>query len=103
MARLHRAAIVLTGIVVTLLSLGGAGPAIASTMTFPPPPGNTHPVAPAARTIVISGMPGWQIALIAVSAALVAATAAVMLDRARTARRRSPVAHARQAQVATPQ
>jgi hypothetical protein len=33
------------------------------------------------------GMPGWQITLIAVTAALVAATAAVFLDRARTGRR----------------
>jgi hypothetical protein len=33
------------------------------------------------------GMPGWQITLIAVAAALAAATAAVVLDRARTSRR----------------
>jgi hypothetical protein len=33
-------------------------------------------------------MPGWQITLIALGAALLAATAAVILDRARTARRR---------------
>jgi hypothetical protein len=32
-------------------------------------------------------MPGWQITLIALGAALVAATAAVLLDRARAARR----------------
>jgi hypothetical protein len=37
------------------------------------------------RTVVIGGMPGWQIALIAIGAALLAATAAVLLDRARTA------------------
>jgi hypothetical protein len=33
-------------------------------------------------------MPGWQITLIAVSAALLAAVAAVLADRARAARRR---------------
>jgi len=33
-------------------------------------------------------MPGWQIALIAIGAALLASIAAVLLDRARTARRR---------------
>ena len=33
--------------------------------------------------ITAGGMPGWQITLIAVAAALVAATAAVFLDRAR--------------------
>ena len=32
-------------------------------------------------------MPGWQITVIAVAAALVAATAAVFLDRARAGRR----------------
>ena len=32
-------------------------------------------------------MPGWQIALIAVGAALLAATAAVLLDRSRMARK----------------
>jgi hypothetical protein len=37
--------------------------------------------------ITAGGMPGWQITLIAVAAALVAATAAVALDRARTSHR----------------
>jgi hypothetical protein len=37
--------------------------------------------------ITPGGMAGWQIALIALAAALVAATAAVLVDRARTARR----------------
>jgi hypothetical protein len=40
------------------------------------------------QTVVAGGMPGWQIALIAVGAAVLAATAAVLLDRARTAHRR---------------
>ena len=39
-------------------------------------------------------MPGWQIAAIAVAAALAAATAAVLLDRARSVCRRLPVAAA---------
>jgi hypothetical protein len=34
--------------------------------------------------ITAGGMPGWQITLIALAAALAAATAAVFLDRART-------------------
>jgi len=37
--------------------------------------------------VVMGGMTGWQIALIAIGAALLAATVAVLLDRARTARR----------------
>ena len=39
-------------------------------------------------TIVTGGMPGWQIALIALGAALLAATAAVLAYRAWAARRR---------------
>ena len=38
------------------------------------------------HTVVIGGMPGWQIALIAAAAALISATVAVLVDRARTAR-----------------
>jgi hypothetical protein len=37
--------------------------------------------------VVAGGMPGWQIALIAIGAAIVAAAAAVFLDRARAGRR----------------
>jgi len=37
--------------------------------------------------IAVGGMPGWQITLIAVAAALVAAAAAVLLDRGRASRR----------------
>jgi hypothetical protein len=36
-------------------------------------------------TVVIGDMPGWQIALIAIGATLLAATVTVLLDRARTA------------------
>jgi hypothetical protein len=39
------------------------------------------------RTIVAGGMPGWQIALIAIGAALVAAAAAIFLDRMLASRR----------------
>jgi predicted PurR-regulated permease PerM len=45
---------------------------------------------PAVRVVTEGGMPGWQITLIALGAALVAATTAVLLDRARAARRPSP-------------
>lgn len=40
------------------------------------------------QTVVVGGMPGWQIALIAVAAAVVAAAVAVLLDRARVTRTR---------------
>jgi voltage-gated potassium channel Kch len=39
------------------------------------------------RAVVIGGMPGWQIALIAAGAALAAAVVAVLLDRAHAARK----------------
>jgi hypothetical protein len=61
---------------------GGGGPAVA--------PPHLAPV----HTVVAGGMPGWQIALIAIGTALFAAAAAVLLDRARTARRRSATAAA---------
>jgi hypothetical protein len=46
------------------------------------------PVPVPVHTVVAGGMPGWQIALIALAAALVAATAAVLVDRAWAARRK---------------
>jgi hypothetical protein len=46
------------------------------------------------RTIVAGGMPGWQIALIAVGAALLAAGLAVLADHALAARRRAVTAAA---------
>jgi hypothetical protein len=56
-------------------------------------PGSGGYVAPASvpariqyRTIVAGGMPGWQIALIAAGAALVAAALAVLADRKLTSR-----------------
>jgi hypothetical protein len=47
------------------------------------PPSRVH-------TIVTGGMPGWQIALIAIGAAIFAAALAVTLDRVRTAYRQLP-------------
>ena len=42
---------------------------------------------PTVRVITAGGMPGWQITVIAVAAALAAAAAAVFLDRTRASRR----------------
>ena len=77
----------LVGLACACLGLAVAAPAafartlppfdVSGTVTTPaPPPVQVH-------TVVVGGMPGWQIALIAVGAALVAATIAVLLDRAR--------------------
>ena len=57
-----------------------------------PVPGGVPP--PAVHTVVTGGMPGWQITLIAVAAALLAATVAVLADRARAGRRKAAVAAA---------
>ena len=47
------------------------------------------------HTVTVGGTPGWQIALFIVAAAVIAAVAAVLLDRTRTGRRRelAPSAH----------
>lgn len=65
-------------------------PAPAAFATRVPPPGEGSGIAPPpppVRVIAEGGMPGWQIILIALAAALVAAATAVLLDRARAARK----------------
>jgi hypothetical protein len=85
-ARLRWLAVALAAI--TCASLVSAASASAAPVMIPIPPGGPA-VPPAAIhvTTVGGGMAGWQIALIAVGAALVAAIAAVTLDRARTSRK----------------
>jgi hypothetical protein len=71
-----------------LLAFTAAPPAAFATRVPPPGGEGGHPVkhlpiAPAdIHTVVIGGMPGWQITLIAIAAALAAAAVAVLLDRA---------------------
>jgi len=78
----------LAGQAATLLAVAAAAPA-AFAEPVPPVGGGDVVVAPSAppQIIVAGGMPGWQIALIALGAAVLAAAVAVFLDRARTARR----------------
>jgi hypothetical protein len=89
---LSRLGAVLASLAIIAVSL--ASSASASTSMFPQPnsDGGTGPVTPApvteVHTVIVGGMPGWQIALIAVVAALVTAIAAVLVERSRTARRR---------------
>jgi hypothetical protein len=95
---IRRLTVALAGLACAWLALAVAVPPAFAAMSVPPPgsgpPGiAVHPpVQLPVHTIAIGGMPGWQIALIAIGAALFAATAAVVLDRARTARRRSATA-----------
>jgi len=51
------------------------------------PPACGRPPATRTHAVIVGGMPGRQITLIAVSAAVLAATVAVIPDRTRTARR----------------
>ena len=86
--RICRSTAIAAGLAVALLTSGTLSPA-ANAIIVPPPGGPAGPanVAPPVQTIAAGGMPGWQITLIAVGAAIVAAAVAVLLDRARIARR----------------
>jgi hypothetical protein len=81
--RFFAAVVTLAG---TVLALAAAPAAFA--MPLPPPDCCAVPVANAPAAVITGGgMPGWQIALIAVGAALAGAAVAVLLDRAWAARK----------------
>jgi hypothetical protein len=86
----RRIAAILGGLTASaLLALTGA--TTASAYPVPPRGGTAGPVQPpTVHTIIAGGMPGWQITLIAISAAILAAALAVTLDRAHTAHRQLP-------------
>jgi len=84
-ARLGRLAVALTAI--TCAGLLTAASAWAAPIMNPIPPGGPAAPAPAVRVVIAGGMAGWQITLIALGAALAAAIATVVLDRARAARK----------------
>jgi hypothetical protein len=81
--RLRCVATALAVVTCTLLASAAVMPA-AWAMNEIPPGGPTQ--APAADAVTAGGMPGWQITLIALGAAVVAATVAVLLDRRATRR-----------------
>ena len=84
---IRRRAVILAGLTGALLALS-TGPPAAFAYVLPPGPSSGGTAGPPlAQAIVTGGMPGWQITLIAAAAAILAATAAVLLDRARAARR----------------
>jgi hypothetical protein len=89
MNRIRRCLAVLAGLSGTMLALAATAPAAPA---VPPPPQPAVPVPVKVHTVVTGGMPGWQITLIAVGAALLAATLAVALDRVWVARRRAAAA-----------
>ncbi len=94
------------------LASGQPPPHIGQQVRFPPvhsPGWNKHPPLPAhAHTVIVhtipgGGMPGWQIALIALGAALLAATAAVLAFRAWTIRRKPATGAVGATRADTPQ
>jgi hypothetical protein len=94
MKGLSRLGVLLTSLGVIAVAFAGTAPASMAMVPRPGAPagadGTGAATAPATvvRTVVVGGTPGWQIALIVIAAALVAAVAAVLLDRTREARRR---------------
>ena len=79
---IRRLAGTLAALATTLLAVIAAAPAA---FALPQPPLGGGTPLPLVQTV--GGMPGWQIALIAVAAAIVTAAVAVFLDRARATRR----------------
>jgi len=88
MIRIRRILTALATLAGALLACTAASPA-ALAMRVPPSGRTAGPVQapPQVHTIVVGGMPGWQIALIAAGAALAAAAVALLLDRARATRK----------------
>ena len=83
--RILAAIITLTG---AMLALATAPAAFAKPL--PPPDCCTTGTSTPVTVITAGGMPGWQITLIAVAAALAGAALAILLDRARAARKTHP-------------
>jgi hypothetical protein len=93
---IRRFAVVLAGLAAAVVAF--ATPAFAVNYPLPIDPGtsggtSTAP-APVVHTVIVGGMPGWQIALIAAGAALVAATAALLFERARSGQHKPATATA---------
>jgi hypothetical protein len=95
-AWLRRITAALAAVVGGVLAWAAAVPAASAATILIPDPGAGAAYGPAlpapARVIAAGGMPSWQITLIAVASALVAATVAVFLDRARASRRTASAA-----------
>ena len=89
--RIHHLIGILAAGACALLAFAAASPALAQTISVPHygPPANIVPAQVPAQvhTVIAGGMPGWQITLIALAAALGAATVAVVLDRTRASHR----------------
>jgi hypothetical protein len=83
---IRRLAGILAVLATTLLATAATTAPAAFALPIPPVGGGDGTLPPPVQTVVVGGMPGWQIALIAVAAAIVTAAVAVLLDRARATR-----------------
>jgi hypothetical protein len=81
MKHIRRYAAILAGLVGTVAVFGAGAPA-AFAENVDPGGGGSPAGSTMTSTVVVGGMPGWQIALIAIGAALFAAAAAISADRA---------------------
>lgn len=88
-APLRRITVALAVVTGGLLAWASVVPAASASIIPIPPDGPYGPATTPGTPLMIpvGGMPGWQITVIALAAALVAATAAVILDRAWAGRR----------------
>ena len=92
---IRRLATTLTGLAAALAAAVIAAPAaFAATRPYPPPgpPAEIARFGPVAHTFngVTGDMTAWQITVIALASAIAGAVVAVLLDRARAARRHQP-------------
>ncbi len=95
---IRRSVAVLAGLACAWLGLAAAAPAAFASIPIgysggpaaPPVP----PVHTVTRVVAVGGMPGWQIAMIAIGAALFAAAAAVLAYRALAIHRQAVTAAA---------
>ena len=99
--RIRRHIAILAGLAFAWLGLAAAAPAaFAQSAMIPVPTGGgdgdlpVPAVQTVTRVVVVGGMPGWQIALIAVGAALFAAAVALIGYRVLTTRRQAAAATA---------
>jgi hypothetical protein len=104
MIRIRRFAACLVALLAAAGASALAAPAAFATIAPPAPAGESGPVTgpitnhPATvHTVLVGGMPGWQIALIAAGAAVLAAALAVLADRLLSARRAGPAGLGRRA------
>ena len=90
--RIHRLLSLAAGAAFGLLALyGGASPALAASSKVPGSGGAAVVPVPSGpvRIVTVGGIAGWQVTVIALITALIAAAAAVAIDRALAARRRA--------------